>query len=507
MPAMRILGVISISVAAMSLMSGGAGPALQDPAPPSGAPATAPASGPGTQPAGAITGKPQRVVLRVNRNTEVKGYLELEDDEVVVVRDLHGNRQSFAKARVHIVRLTEPQPDQSGIVRMMDGQIRRGIIIDDGFDEVIVEIEGIRANLKRATVDYVELAPTVEELYDEYKKTLDPVNHDAHLTLCRWLFEKRRYELAKEETLALLEKVEMPEARSLINIINAQLALKVKPAPAQEEQGAGDDASAEATQPEQPAGDSGPVRLSDLLPDQIISTEDVNLIRVFEIDFDHPPRVTITPEAVRTLIEKYGTNSLIPANQTGRNALFRTAADDPLQIVRLMFELRARDLYGQVQVNSEPHALNLFRRRVHDTWLINTCATNACHGGLTAGSFFLHRRDYKDERVRFTNMLILERLKLDPEWPLINFERPEDSMIIQYAMPRDLARKPHPRVDGWKAAFSPANNRLKDEAIEWINSMMQPRPEYPVDYEPPVLGAARSEAGAAGKESGNRVPR
>ena len=104
-------------------------------------------------------------------------------------------------------------------------------------------------------------------------------------------------------------------------------------------------------------------------------------------------------------------------------------------------------------------------------------------------------------------MLILERLKLDPDWPLINFERPEDSLIIQYALPRDLARKPHPRVDGWKAAFSPANTRLKEEAIEWINSMMQPRPEYPVEFEPPVLDAARREAGANSKEPTSRVPR
>src|SRR5688572_26047272 len=100
MPTMRILSVISISIIGISLLLGGAGMSWQDSAPPASAPSSAPASRPGssTQPAGAITGKPQRVVLRVNRTTEVKGYLELEDDEVVVVRDLHGNRQSFAKA-------------------------------------------------------------------------------------------------------------------------------------------------------------------------------------------------------------------------------------------------------------------------------------------------------------------------------------------------------------------------------------------------------------------------
>ena len=56
--------------------------------------------------------------------------------------------------------------------------------------------------------------------------------------------------------------------------------------------------------------------------------------------------------------------------------MLRAAADQPLDIVRLMFELRARDLYGQIQVNSEPYSMNLFRQRVHDTWLMNNCATS-----------------------------------------------------------------------------------------------------------------------------------
>ena len=29
---------------------------------------------------------------------------------------------------------------------------------------------------------------------------------------------------------------------------------------------------------------------------------------------------------------------------------------------------------------------------------------------------------------------------------------------------------------------------MKDDAIEWIRSMMVPRPAYPVEYEPPAMG-------------------
>jgi hypothetical protein len=76
---------------------------------------------------------------------------------------------------------------------------------------------------------------------------------------------------------------------------------------------------------------------------------------------------------------------------------------------------------------------------------------------------------------------------------LINYEAPEDSLIIQYALPRELARKPHPLVKDWRPAIAPTNMRMKQDAIEWITSMMQPRPMvdgrlYGVEYDPPKIG-------------------
>jgi hypothetical protein len=466
-------------------------------------PASAPSTQGASQPATAASstapasGKPQRVVLRVNRNLEVKGYLEREDDNTITVRDLRNQLQDFAKPHVgQIVRLVDPQPGQTGIVFMLDGQIREGIIIEDNFDFVIIEIEGIRANLKRATVSHVVLSPTVDEQYQAYKAAMQPGDRDAHLTLCQWLFEQKRYQLAHDELLDLLQQDEMPEARKLLNVVKAQLALQAPPedGPASRPNPPKDGEHATENLP--PAPEVQPIS------EQLLTDEDVNIIRVYEIDFDHPPRVTITPDTVRALIENYGTNSLIPASQTGRNALFRTAADNPMQIVRLMFELRSRDLYPKVQVNSEPYSLNLFRQRVHDSWLMNNCATTSCHGGPAAGRFQLHRRDHKDDRVRYTNLLILERLKLDPDWPLINYDRPEDSLLIQYGMSREIARKPHPRVDGWKPAFSQANPRLRQQAVDWIRAMMQPRPQYPVEYEPQAIGPAPSNP----PEGPERVP-
>ena len=508
----------------LTLVLMGASPALgaavgggqsTQPAAGAGPAATATATAPATRPGQAA---PKRVVLHVNRNLDVAGYVALEDDDVIAVRDLKGQVQSFPKSRVAaIVRLVDPQPDQAGMVVMSDGETREGIIVEDAFDYVLIEIEGIRAKLRRDVVSHVVLQPTVEQRYKEYKAALQPGMDDAHLGLCKWLIEQRRYELARQELLELMEKSELPEARRLLTLVEAQLALNQKPAPAAPHPGgSGGEGGGAATQPNDPDNDTadapkgratGPVYPADLLPDQIISRDDVNIMRVFEVDFDHPPKLTITPDTVRSLIEKYGSNKLIPASQTGHSAMFRAAADHPIEIVRLMFELRARDLYPQVQVNSEPYALNLFRQRVHDTWLINNCATSSCHGGPYAGPLFLYRKNYKDERVRYTNLLILERLKLDPQWPLINYEKPEDSLIIQYALPRDVARKPHPLVDGWKAALNSGSQKLKDEAIEWIKAMMQPRPEYPVQFDPPKLGAGGPADADKPAEATARPPR
>ena len=292
-----------------------------------------------------------------------------------------------------------------------------------------------------------------------------------HLDLCLWLIELRKYELARVELIELTRKTQMPEALRVLKVVDAQLALKVPQRP-------GDD------NVEEPPGDPNRPASPDetgLLPDRILTYDDVNLIRVYEIDFDRPPKISIDAETIRTLIDGYGGEPLIPTSRSKRTALFRA---DPLKIASIMFELRARELYPRIKVITEPWALNLFRRRVHNAWLINSCSTSRCHGGPGAGRFSLHLRHYKDPRVRYTNLLILQRLELDPEWPLINYEDPELSLIIQYGLPRDAARKPHPDVRGWKPVFGHGGKRMLQDTTDWIRSMMAPRPDYPVVFDP-----------------------
>lgn len=418
-----------------------------------------------------------RVIIRVNRTDVRQGYLEREDNEVIVIR-WAGKVESFMKNRiVEIIRLTEPKEGQTGIVMLRDGRYYEGVVVEDAWSYVTLSIEGVLNRYPREAVHRVILQSSVDQMYEELRKAIPKESYNNRLELANWLIGKRRYKLAENELVALLtDKPDMYRATELLRFVRAQITL---------EQGRESAPTLEGAPVREDDDRRGPVAGEEMLPTEILTMEDVNLIRVYEIDFRRPPKVQIEPESIREMITKYAAHPAIPASSTERTALFRA---EPIEIARMMLQdLRAREMYPKISVLSEPYALNIFRQRVHNTWLINNCATSRCHGGLKAGRLFLHRKGHKDDRVRYTNMLILERLDLGDEWPLINYEQPLMSKVIQYGLPRTEARLPHPDVPGWSPVFGRSNKRLLDDAIEWIESMYQPRPDYPIAYEPPDL--------------------
>jgi hypothetical protein len=424
-----------------------------------------------------------RVVVLLGGNQDARGYLVTETSENVELRDRAGTLLSFPRSRVlRLVRLLDPPPDPAapvdGTVILRDGQRRSGRVVEDGFDEVVLDIDGIRARFPREEVEAVVLLPGFEERYAQYRAAARTAAQ--RLDLCRWLVRERRYELARSELEPLAASDPSREASELLGFVRAQLDLEAQAPPSPPVPGRGGDDEGDPAEdldaPDAPGAPGAPGA-----PSRIISRKDVNLIRVYEIDLDRPPRLVVGAETIRTLIDRYAANPAIPGSEAERRALFRA---EPVEVVELMFRLRARDLYPGVEVISEPWSLNLFRERVHNTWLLNTCATAACHGGGDGGRFQLHRRRYRDERVRYTNLLLLERLDVGLAVPLVNYEDPELSLIIQHGLPRAEARYPHPAVDGWSPIFERSGKRMQRDTVKWIESMVRPRPAYPVILDP-----------------------
>jgi len=435
---------------------------------------------------------PRRVVIFLSRRDRVMGTVEREDADLIVIRTPEGELQTHLLARVvKVVPLADPKPDQRGRVVLSDGSTHEGVVLEDSFDRVTIAIEGVPTRFERRIVDHVELFPTFDELYAAIKAAIPPSMHTRRLELCQWLIDQGRFDLAEVELLALRDdKPETPGLPRLLRLVQAQLALTA--ANDSDSSTPLDDGS--PSQPED-ASPRGPVHPNDLLPTELLSQDDINLIRVYEIDFDKPPVVEVPADTIRSLLTAYGSHDSIPASSAQRNQIFQW---DSLDVVRLMFDVRARDLYSQIKVVTEPHALNLFRQRVHNAWLIPNCATSRCHGGVSAGRLFLHSRNYKNERVRYTNLLILNRLELDPSKPLLNFEEPVNSLIIQHALPITEARFPHPDVPGWKPVFSRGNTDMLDDTLDWLRAMHPSHMNYPVEYEPPKLLGREPQLGVPG---------
>ena len=400
----------------------------------------------------------QRVIVFVNRYKEVPAFVEYEDSYVLLVETRDGSTDCFHKDEIisvaHLLDVGDPAP---GVVILRDNTKQNGLVVEDGFDEVSLLIQGVPLSLPRSRVSHVVLEAPIEEQYLEYRLGIDSSDLYAHLNLCRWLIDRQAYDLARKELNQAWTLHQDPEAARLLRLVEAQIRLQEK------------DRSKET--PDKDADQTDRKQ-------EILSDREVNLMRVYEIDLDDPPKVLVARDAVMELFDRYGASGMIPDTEREQTEL---ASAPSIDIVRLMFRLRARDLYDQIQVLSEPKALRLFRERVHDTWLMNNCSTTRCHGGTDAGRFALIRSGSSNDRTRYTNLLTIDRFTLDDGTPLVDWDSPENSRLIQYGMSRDQTLTPHPDVPGWTPVFGGSRRSMANGAEAWIEAMMNtPRPVYPV---------------------------
>jgi len=443
-----------------------------------------------------------QVWIFIDRWKEFGGTVVSETDLIITVTDGLETR-TFNKAKVlDIIELVHPKPGQRGLVQLRDGTIVRGEILKDSLEEVEFQVDSVRGRVPREKVYRVMLELEFETRYARVKAAIAPEEHGRRLGLARWLADQDRLDLAITELEALLRDGDVEEAREMLREINARVKLELAVKESKENSKkkaaskAADAAAAEQAKTADAGSNSakpaprGAPTTREMLPKDLLSNEDVNLVRVYEIDFKDPPRLTVSPEGVRQLILRYGSSALVPATTQERNALYSKSS---VEIARLMFDLKARDLYNYIEVEEDPTSVAKFRTRVHNSWLISNCATSRCHGGVDAGRFFLYTGNAKDQRIRYTNLLTLLNFKVDGK-PVVNFEDPPDSLLIQYAMTRSSARYPHPDVKGWRPVLSNTTPQLLQDTLDWIRSMYQPRPEYPVKYVAPKLDAVDKAA-------------
>ena len=365
-------------------------------------------------------------------------------------------------------------PDTEVLVLWKNGQRMRARWVGRDGGVIIVRIGPIETRIPADQVDRVVPQRSAEERYREMRAVIDDGDIERLLLLVEWLREQGLYEHAAreiEDVLAL--EPTHPEAIRLARLIEQEIRLRDAERAAST--GAGD-----APTPR----DAVTPRLRRPAPGEfpLLSPEEANILKVWELDLHNPPRILIDRATVDAFLDRYGDDPGIPSSQDGRASFH---GKPPIEILSQMFRLRARDMYARVQVLGMPDSLDRFRNDVNATWLVNHCATTQCHGGLEAQGLFLYNRDPRTERAALTNYLILERSTLPDGRPLLDYENPERSPLLQMALPRHIAAFPHPDVRGWRPVFRTPDIRRFRQAIEWLDSMRRPRAEAPIDFVPP----------------------
>jgi hypothetical protein len=374
----------------------------------------------------------------------------------------------------------DPDGMQGAVVYLTNGQKISGRLVENDQDHVVVLVGNIRLDLPKAQVERVELQPSLVQQYESMRRMISPKDLPQRILLAQWLFDKEKYDWALKEVDGVLDEDSAnPEALRLRRLILAQLDLRAR-----------------AGQPKAPP--RAPVDKPAKFQFPLLTPEQINLIKIYEVDLADPPRLVIPREAIDLLLKQYAGSELLPPTKEGRDALYHRS---PAEILELMFRLHARELYGMVRVLEQPRSMLRFRDDVQQAWLMNSCATDRCHGGADAGRLRLYNRRPNSDATAYTDFLILDRFRLAEDRPLIDYEEPAHSPLLQLAIPRENSLYPHPPVPGangrgdvWKPALASTADPRFGRALDWIKAMYKPRPEYPVTYEPPGSLLPRADA-------------
>lgn len=393
-------------------------------------------------------------------------------------------------------RDADPEPGSEVVVILRDGGRISGLFVARNADLVAVKVAGVEARIPAADVERIVAKLPLEERYRQMRSMIDDGDVERLLLVAEWLRTNGMLDEANAEIEHILRiEPANSQAARLRGLVDNQRSLRDRQKDMLPSIPRSTPQSDIALTPDSPDLEDSAWETPTL------SAAQINLIRVYELDLTDPPRVIIPRETIERLLTEFAGNPMLPSSREGKAEFFQLP---PEEILAVMFKLQARNLYGEVQVLANPASLRQFKDNVNRGWLATSCASSACHGGQDAGGFRLVGRRPSSDAAVYTNFLILDRARLSSGEPLIDFESPERSPLLQLGLPRADSIYPHPVVKGWSPTFR--NDRAKRflQTVEWINSIYQPRPEIPIEY-PPAGDRAEPDAPTEVPKTG--VPR
>jgi hypothetical protein len=143
------------------------------------------------------------------------------------------------------------------------------------------------------------------------------------------------------------------------------------------------------------------------------------------------------------------------------------------------------DMLKKIQIHGDPASLVKFRKQIWPLFA-KGCASTKCHGGATPkGKLRFVVLPGRDPRVDYTNFVILTGFKNKAGYHLIDRQEPTKSLLLKYAVPRNVSNMKHPvKID---PMFKSVKDTRYINTLKWIkDDLVGPRtPEYHLTYKYP----------------------
>ena len=201
--------------------------------------------------------------------------------------------------------------------------------------------------------------------------------------------------------------------------------------------------------------------------DPYLTDDDIELIKVYEVDLEakDPPRITIPRDELRNFLKEFQEDDRIPRGKREQEKWLRLDGHKQLP---LLFQLRARDYYKHVRVRSQIESLRAWGT-IHRRYVLGYFQPTFGSGKIP--SLFLFPQGRDSEKIEMTNFYILTQVTIDGK-PLIDRNVPEESLLLQWGLPREEAKFPAPEIEGWQPEFKDTKDKQFVEMANWVKSLI-----------------------------------
>jgi hypothetical protein len=168
-----------------------------------------------------------------------------------------------------------------------------------------------------------------------------------------------------------------------------------------------------------------------------------------------------------------------------------------MQQAHLILSKGPAEMRSDVMIVNDPPAMLQYRRMVQP-YVVQNCATSACHGGNSAVTKLQFVTPADSDAATYTNFYILTKY-VQPakqagnqvfghgDLRMIDRQRPAQSLLIQYGMPGTMVDFAHPDVPNYRPPLRGVNDPRYKQLLDWIGQALQPvEPSYGFDFNTPA---------------------